>query len=255
MKRCLILAAWLIFAALSGADYAAAQSTIFNVPTTDTVPTKSLYAEFDFLAQVPGDRYSRNYLLNPRLVVGARHDLEFGVNFPVSVMRADGDGSSDGYIQPNVKWKLYNNDNAGIAVAVGGILNTPLNHRDAQDSWGIIYGLFSKRIRAGDYGPRIHAGAYGIVSANQNPANGAVSFSGPRAGAILGYEQPIRRKISLVADWYSGRNSIGYFTPGVSFTLPGRGLLNAGYSFGNDTWADANAVKNRYFFVYYGVSF
>jgi hypothetical protein len=36
---------------------------------------------------------------------------------------------------------------------------------------------------------------------------------------------------------------------------PGSGLFNAGYSFGNDSWEDSNATKNRYFFVYYGVTF
>ena len=93
------------------------------------------------------------------------------------------------------------------------------------------------------------------MSANQDLAKGPISFVGPRAGAIVGYEQPIHAKASIVADWFSGKNGIGYFTPGVSITLPGSGLLNAGYSLGNDSWADSNLTKNRYFFVYYGVTF
>ena len=96
---------------------------------------------------------------------------------------------------------------------------------------------------------------YGIVSANQDPDDGPVSFLGPRAGVILGYEQPVQARISIVADWYSGKNGFGYFTPGISITLPGSGLLNAGYSIGNDSWEDDNATRNRYFFVYYGVTF
>jgi len=74
-------------------------------------------------------------------------------------------------------------------------------------------------------------------------------------GAVLGYEQPVSSKISIVADWFSGKNAVGYFTPGVSITLPKNGLLNAGYSIGNDSWADDNAARNRYFFLYYGVTF
>jgi hypothetical protein len=229
-----------------------AQSTIFNIPTTDTVSKGKVYAEFDFLVQAPGTDVSRTYLYNPRVVIGAPHNFEFGVNFPIYVTRASGNSTTNGYIQPNAKWKFFEKDTAGIALAVGGLLNTPLNNPAGhQDSWGLLYGLASKKIKTGDYGPRFHAGPYGIVSSNQDP----VSLSGPRAGVILGYEQPVQKRISIVADWYSGKNVLGYFTPGVSITLPGSGLLNIGYSIGNDSWKDSNASKNRYLFVYYGVTF
>ena len=72
---------------------------------------------------------------------------------------------------------------------------------------------------------------------------------------MLGYEQPIHAKASIVADWFSGKNYYGYFTPGISITLPKNGLLNAGYSIGNDSWKNSNATKNRYVFLYYGVTF
>jgi hypothetical protein len=32
-------------------------------------------------------------------------------------------------------------------------------------------------------------------------------------------------------------------------------LFNAGYSIGNDSWRDSNATKNRYLFLYYGITF
>lgn len=232
-----------------------AQSTIFNIPTTDTVAKKKAYAEFDFLPQVPAPDTSRLYLYNPRLVVGAPGNIEFGVNFPTYNTRASGASTTYAYIQPNAKWKFYENEKEGIALAAGGLLNTPLNKRDGQDSWGLLYGLFSKKIKTGDYGPRFHAGAFGAVSANQDPKQGPVSFVGRRGGVILGYEQPVSKKVSIVADWFDGKNSIGYFTPGISISLPKNGLLNAGYSIGNDSWADSNATKNRYAFVYYGVTF
>ena len=232
-----------------------AQSTIFNIPTTDTVAQGKAYAEFDFLLQAPNSGFSRTYLYNPRLVVGAPGNLELGVNFPIYSTRASGDSASYGYIQPNAKWKLYSNEKQGIALAAGALLNTPLNNRSAQDSWGMLYGLVSKKVKSGNYGPRFHAGPYGIVSANQDSSKGPVSFLGPRAGVVLGYEQPIQTRISIVADWYSGKNGLGYLTPGVSITLPGNGLFNAGYSVGNDSWEDSNATKNRYLFFYYGITF
>ena len=61
-------------------------------------------------------------------------------------------------------------------------------------------------------------------------------------------------RISIVADWISGKNAFGYFTPGVSVTLPGNGLFNAGYSIGNDSY-DGNATHNRLLFLYYGITF
>jgi hypothetical protein len=232
-----------------------AQSTIFNIPTTDTVAKGKAYAEFDFLPQIPATDASRTYIYNPRLVVGAPGRLEFGVNVPTLNTRGSGTSATNAYIQPNAKWKLYENEKAGVGMAVGVLLNTPLNNRSFQDSWGLLYGLISEKIKTGDYSPRFHAGFYGVVSANQDPNQGPVSFLGPRTGAILGYEQPVYKKISFVADWLSGKNNLGYFTPGISIALPANGLLNAGYSFGNDSWADSNAIRNRYAFVYYGITF
>ena len=245
----------LVLTLFSLGGHVMAQSTIFNIPTTDTVSEGKAYAEFDLLVQAPGIDNSRTYLYNPRVVVGASGNFELGVNFPIYSTRTSGDSATNGYIQPNAKWKFYTNDDEGVAMAAGGLLNTPLNNRDTQDTWGLVYGLISKKVKSGDYGPRFHAGPYGIISANQNSEEGPVSFPGPRAGLILGYEQPIHPKVSIVADWFSGKNYFGYFTPGISITVPGGGLLNAGYSVGNDGWKDDNATRNRYFFLYYGVTF
>jgi len=245
----------LVLMLVSSGSLAMAQSTIFNIPTTDTVAKSKVYAEFDFMPQVPGTGISRTYMYNPRVVIGAPGNIEFGVNFPAYNTRASNDSATNGYIQPNVKWKFYENEKAGIAMAAGGLLNTPLNNRNSQDTWGLIYGLVSKKIKIGDYGPRFHAGPYGIVSANQDLNKCPVSFVGPRAGVILGYEQPAYRKISFVVDWFSGKNGYGYFTPGISIALPASGLLNVGYSIGNDSWANGNATRNRYVFVYYGLTF
>lgn len=255
MRYYRIVVQWLLLISVPFCGHAIAQSTIFNIPTTDTVASGKAYAEFDLLPQTPRAGTSRIYLYNPRLVVGTPHNLEIGVNFPIYNTKTSADSTTNGYVQPNAKWKFYENMEAGVAASVGGLLNAPLNNRNAQDSWGLVYGLISKKIRAGNYDPRFHAGPYGIVSANQDVNDGPVSFLGPRAGVILGYEQPVQTRISIVADWYSGKNAFGYFTPGISITFPGNGLLNAGYSIGNDSWADDNAARNRYFFLYYGVTF
>jgi len=235
-----------------------AQSTIFNIPTTDTVSKGKGYFEFDFLAQAPQNVTTRTYIYNPRLVVGLSDKVEAGVNFVTPHTARGtycGTASTCSYFQPNVKFKFFSNDDAGVAAAAGILWNTPLNQRSIQDSYGIVYANVSKKVKSGNYGPRFHAGPYGLIGANQDDPNKPQSFFGRRAGVILGYEQPIHPKASIVADWFSNKNSVGYFTPGISITLPGSGLLNVGYSFGNDSFQNSNATRNRYFFAYYGVTF
>jgi hypothetical protein len=78
----------------------------------------------------------------------------------------------------------------------------------------------SDYIRDSSFGPRFTTGPYGVIS------GGKYSYwSGPKAGAMVGYEQPIHSRASIVADW------------------------NSGYSFGNDGDRD-----NRFVFVSYGVT-
>jgi hypothetical protein len=255
VKTYRILAQLLFLILIGLSSQVLAQSTLFNIPTTDTVAKGKGYAEFDFVPQVPGTGVSRTYIYNPRVVVGAPGKLEFGVNVPIINTRGSGISATNTYIQPNAKWKFYENEKAGFATAVGALLNTPLNNRDFQDSWAMFYGLVSEKVKAGNYGPRFHAGFYGVATANHDSNKGPVSFPGPRAGAILGYEQPISSKVNIVVDWYSGKNNLGYFTPGISVTLPANGLLNVGYMIGNDSWENSNATRNRYLMVYYGITF
>jgi hypothetical protein len=230
------------------AQPAAAQSTIFNIPTTDTVAPKKGYFEFDYLKQAPTpDSPAANWqIFTPRIVVGVGPMVEVGVNF-ANTKYSEGGGTYS-QIQPNIKLKFYNNDDKGVAAAAGVIYYTNANHRDtsADNDFGLVYAEVSKKVKSGNFGPRFHAGIYGTVS----------YFDDNTAGAILGYEQPLSGKVSFVADWFSGKNFWGYFTPGISVTLPHSGLLNIGYALGNDSYDSANSdYKNRAFFIYYGITF
>ncbi|HVN81428.1 MAG TPA: hypothetical protein VMW38_20735 [Terriglobia bacterium] len=227
---------------------ARAQSTIFNIPTTDVVAKGKIYVEFDYLSQIPkvedlpaASPTPRLQVFVPRGVVGLGANVEAGAN--VSVVHVG--ESNNVFLQPNVKWKFFSNE-GGVAASVGGILYTPINHREGVDTYGLVYANLSKKIRQ-KYGPRFHVGPYGIVGSNS-------TFVGPKAGAIAGYEQPILARLSIVADWISGKNAFGYFTPGVSVTFPGNGVFNAGYSIGNDSY-DGNSTHNRLLFLYYGFTF
>ena len=68
-----------------------------------------------------------------------------------------------------------------------------MNHREGMPTYAQLYAEFSKKVKRGMYGPRFTGGVYGVV-------NGGDLFVGPHAGAIVGYEQPIHPKISIVAD-------------------------------------------------------
>jgi hypothetical protein len=227
---------------LFGNPAAFAQLTIFNVPTTDTVDKGKVYFEFDYLPQTPKPAgVSRLSVYHPRVVIGLGSGVEVGSD----VNYFHRSGASDVFLQPNVKWRFFEDNSDGIAAAAGGILYARVSDREIGPTFGFLYAEMSKKVKSGTYAPRFHAGTYGIVHAGS-------SWVGPRAGALFGYEQPIQSKASIVADWLTGKNSLGYFTPGVSFTLPLNSVFNAGYSFGNDSF---HGNDNRFVSVYYGITF
>lgn len=226
-----------ILLTLMNSDTAIAQSTIFNIPTTDVVGTKKTYLEFDFITHLESHEDGGFQAYVPRAVFGAGKGVELGVN--VSVIDAFAPDQPV-YVSPNVKWQFYNNEETGVAAAAGGLLYTPVVHRAGADTFGFLYTTVSKKVKAA-YGPRFTGGAYTLP--------GLRNGSGTKGGAIVGYEQPLHPKVSFVADWFSGKNAFGYVTPGFSFTLPKSSLLNVGYSIGNQ------GRGNNALFVYYGITF
>jgi hypothetical protein len=221
---------------------AAAQSTIFNIPTTDTVAPGKGYFEFDYLKQLPSPDDFSFQVVMPRVVVGLTPQIEAGLNWSNTIYSDDAGTFS--YVQPNVKYRFYANDDQGVAAAAGVIGYFAANKRDSSDDFGMVYGEVSKKFTGSAYGPRVHGGVYGSLSYGDDNTG----------GVILGYEQPVAGNVSVVADWFSGKNFWGYFTPGVSILLPRNGLLNIGYSLGNDSYDDPSN-DNRAFFIYYGLTF
>jgi hypothetical protein len=103
---------------------------------------------------------------------------------------------------------------------------------------------FSKKFKSG---ARVHVGGWGSISYGDDNTG----------GVLLGYEQPLTKTISFVTDWFSGNNFWGYWTPGISVVLPHSGLLNIGYSLGNNSYNDdpGNDTHNKALFIYYGITF
>jgi hypothetical protein len=235
-----------LFAALISVQPAAAQSTIFNIPSTDTVAPKHGYFEFDFLPQAPTPSSGSFQTYTPRVVAGVTPQLEIGANFSNTHV-SDGGGTLT-YFQPNGKFKFYANDDQGLAATAGVIGYIAANHRDELTDYKDFtqfYANVSKKFKAG---ARFTAGLWGSAGLNDN-----------KFGVLAGYEQPLSGKISFVADWFSGNNYWGYFTPGVAITLPYNSQLNIGYSIGNNSYSNDPAnnddTHNRAVFIYYGITF
>jgi len=216
---------------------AVAQSTLFNIPSTDVVAKKKVYLEFDFLSHFGSHADGGFQIYAPRAVFGIGKGVEVGLNVTaVDAFAPD----QPIYISPNAKWQFYNNEGNGVAISAGGLLYTPIAHRAGADTFGFVYSVVSKKVKS-DYGPRLTGGGYALP--------GLADGAGTKGGAIVGYEQPLAKKVTFVTDWFSGKNAFGYVTPGFSFTLPKSSLLNVGYSIGN------RGRGNNALFVYYGITF
>ena len=216
---------------------AAAQSTVMNVPSTDVVAVRKVYVEMDFLTNYAWQRQGSFQTYIPRAVVGVARNVEVGVN--VSFTHVSGEQLPI-EVQPNIKWQFYSNESNGTAASVGCILYAPMNHRVGTDTHGFCYVNGSKKF-SGRLGMRFTGGAYTLISARKE--------NGDRAGAMVGYEQPLSKRVGLLIDWFSGANRFGYVSPGITIATPGKSALTTGYAIANH-----GRGKNA-LFVYYGKQF
>jgi hypothetical protein len=229
----LVLLATLVSASMCSAS---AQSTVFNISSTDVLPKHRLYVEADFLTHPTSYENGGYQIFGTRFVYGLSKRTEVGLNL-FYTKTSPGEAAE---IQPNFKVQLYSNESNGIAVAVGAIAFIPITHRAATTTRGMVYTVASKNIR-GTWGPRLTAGGYVLVG----------SFEGgtSKRGMLLGYEQPLTKKLSFVTDWSSGNNDYGYVVAGAGITLSPKSVVYLGYNVGNQ------GRGNNSLGVYYGFTF
>jgi hypothetical protein len=152
-------------------------------------------------------------------VHGLTENVEIGLNYFYT--RSGGDGISE--FQPHMKWRFFSDEDRQIALSIGSMGYSPVSH-DASDASAIIYLNASKAYRSiGDL--RITGGAYRAVSSN--------SSFGIRGGIIVGIEKQITDRVSCAADWFSGRNLVGYSGAGMTVATFESQSLTLGYFFGN----------------------
>jgi hypothetical protein len=197
-----------------------AQSTVFNIPSTDVQSPGQVYLEANFIMHYGSLRDGGYQTYGPRVAVGLPGNTEVGVN--IYYIRADPAEPID--LQPNFKWQFYANEKKKLAFATGVLISTPITKRSLGSTYGMVYVVGSKgfeRLR----GPRVTFGGYRLV--------GTFDAGTDKTGVLLGYEQPITNKVSFVTDWSSGNNDYGYLVAGTGITLSPKSLFYAGYNFGN----------------------
>jgi len=197
-----------------------AQQTIFNVPSTDVLDKGKVYAELDANLKATDAKFSS---FVPRVVVGAGRNIEFGLNVTGNIQP----GADSTTLVPTIKWRPYQGEN-GWTIVLGNNLFVPVRNR-AYNAANYFYAETSKTFKNGT---RITFGGYDFTKNAVASAN--------RAGGQFGFEQPLNRKITFAADWFTGKHANGYFTPGIIFKAGPKVTGYAGYSIGNQNVSGGN---------------
>lgn len=219
---------FLIIFTIVSATAATAQQTIFNVPSSDVLDKGKVYAEFDatfkFDRQEALGKFSS---FVPRVVVGAGRDIEVGVNVTGNI----NPGADSTTIVPAVKWRPYYNEKKGVSIVVGDNVYIPVRNK----SYNIGNYLYTQVSKSFKSGTRLTGGGYYFTK--------NVVSTASRGGGQFGFEQTVNKYLNINADWYTGKHSAGYFTPGIAFKPHPKVTGYFGYSIGN-----ADASKGNHFF-------
>jgi hypothetical protein len=214
-----------------------AQQTVFNVPTTDVLDKGKAYFELDASFKTKDSTaVNRFSSFVPRLVVGAGHRIETGVNILGNIQP----GPDSTIISPTIKWKVYDGKDNGWALVLGDNLFIPVHNR-VYDAGTYSYVMTQKTFNKST---RVGFGGYFF-------SKDVVAPNAMRTGGQFTFEQPLNKKVTIAADWFTGRHSAGYFTPGVVFKVGAKITGYASYPIGNQ-----NASRgNHFFLVEFGYNF
>ena len=206
------------------------QQTIFNVPTPDVLDKGKVYVELDasFKAKRQ-DALGRFSSFVPRLVVGVGGNVEVGVNVAGNIHP----GADSTTIVPTVKWKFYENEKRGMALFGGTHVFIPVRNRK-YNIGSYSYVSFTKTINQ----TRLTVGSF-VTSKNVFAPKAA------RGGAQFGFERAVNNKLTIAADWITGRHASGYLTPGIIHKPHPKVSTYWSYSIGND-----KAAAGNHFFLF-----
>lgn len=207
---------------------ARAQQTIFNVPSSDILDKGKVYFELDASFKANNQEAARRFSsFVPRIVAGIGRNVEVGLNLTGNV----NPGADATMLVPAIKWRAYNSEKKGVAIVVGDNLYIPVRNR-SYNVGNYFYAQASKTFKSKT---RLTGGGYYFTK--------NVVSTAARVGGQFGFEQPITSKFGFATDWFTGKNSAGYFTSGFNFKPHPKVTSYVGYSIGN-----ANASKGNHFF-------
>lgn len=236
MPNLRLFRALLITVVLGSAAVCFGQTTIFNIPTADTLPRGSWNLEFDFITKPVSYRDGGYQTYGYRAAYGVTNKTEVGGNFYYTRSGAPGYGQ----IEFSLKQNLYRNEKYGVNVSGGAVVVVPLRDRNVEKDAVVVYANASKTIEPLN-GMTVTGGAYHVFGGSRD--------FGTKTGAMVGLVQPISNRVSFVADWFSGNNRIGYGSAGVNVNITKQQYLMTGWSFGN------SGRGNNAFAAYYGITF
>jgi hypothetical protein len=216
-----------IFATISSAASSAAQQTIFNVPSADVLPDGKAYAEIDALGRPTDPAYAA---FTARGVYGIGGRVEAGVNF--GGFRTP--GGSVPVATPNLKWQAVASGPWTVTAGAFGLFY--LRGSADGDSAALGYAHVAAKLETGT---RLTAGGYWASSGYAAPD--------VQKGAIAAVEQTLGGGFTIAADWFGGKNGLGYFSPGLiwssgSWTLYGAWTLKNGDSRSNAALFEAGVT-------------
>lgn len=189
------------------------QQTVFDVPSADVLDKGKVYGELDGTVRAVNPLAT----FTPRVVVGAGHQIEVGMNFDgLSAPALD-----QLEISPTVKWRLWMGKTSGWSFYVGDDLFFPARKR-TYDAGNYVYSFLAKEWK---HGTRICIGGYDFTRNVVADAN--------RAGGQFTFEQRVSNRLTLAAEWYTGNTAVGYVNPGAILKLNSKLTLFATYQIGN----------------------
>jgi hypothetical protein len=222
-SRRLRVAAAIAFLVMAAGSAARAQQTIFNVPSADVLDKGKTYLEADALWPPQEPNFA---VFTARGVYGFGSHIEGGFNFGGFTTP----GRSTPIATAALKWQPVRTGHFALTAGAHGL-------------------FFLRGSKDGDPAGQFYADAsYTLPTNTRITAGGWIATAGYAAadsqkGALVGFEQKVEEHLNLIADWFSGKSSLSYFTPGVSSTWGGW-TIYAGYSFKNgDSKGNAMLVE------------
>jgi hypothetical protein len=189
-----------------------AQQTLFNVPSADVLDKGKAYVEEDILWRPEDPRFA---VFTVRGVYGFGSNVEGGVNL--------GGFTTPGRSTPEavaaIKWQPLKAGAFALTAGAHGLFFLR-GARDG-DPAGFFYMHASYTFPTNT---RFTAGAWAATE--------GCASAGNTRGGLFGVEQKLSDHWSIDADWFSGENGLGYFSPGV-VSAWGRWTIFAAYSLKN----------------------